>query len=333
MVRNSEKGERNGKASGTENNGKLEDEVDTLFQLPLTEFIGARNKLAIRLKQAGRVNDAELVRALAKPSISVWAVNQLFWKHREAFDRMLAAGQRFREAQTSGLSGKVADLRGSLDARREALLHLSDLATALLRAAGHSPTPDTIRRVTTTLEALSVQPSRSDGPTPGRLTQDVDPLGFESLASLIPGTTKGPQLAKQRTASQKSGARVTNTQKASPARDLRQLEATRRARITAAKVSLQAAKKSLSDARARAQRLEATQKKSHIEAKDAEKRRREAEERFKKASAVSDEVAQRARNIADEVDEATKEVEDAKLAVAKASKLLESLFRESPPIE
>jgi hypothetical protein len=110
--------------------GKLKDEVDELFKLPLAEFTGARNALAAQLKKTGRADDANLVKTLTKPSISAWAVNQLYWNHRDAFGRLLAAGQRFRKAQTSGLAGKGADMRGSLDARRAALLHLSDLATA-----------------------------------------------------------------------------------------------------------------------------------------------------------------------------------------------------------
>ena len=97
---------------------KLKDEVDELFKLSLAEFIGARNALAARLKQSGRVNDANLVKTLVKPSVSAWTVNQLYWNHREAFDNLLNAGQRFRRAQTSG---KMADMRGSLEARREAL--------------------------------------------------------------------------------------------------------------------------------------------------------------------------------------------------------------------
>jgi len=54
-----------------------------------------------------------------------------------------------------------------------------------LRDAGHSPTPDTLRRVVTTLEALSAYALLPNGPTPGRLSQDVDPPSFESLASLM----------------------------------------------------------------------------------------------------------------------------------------------------
>ena len=261
------------------NSGKLNDEVDELFQLPLAEFIGARNALAARLKQSGRANDASLVKTLAKPSVSAWTVNQLYWNHREAFDSLLAAGRRMR--------GKVTDMRGALEARNKALSHLSDLATSLLSDSGHNPSPDTIRRVTTTLEAMS---ALSDGPTPGRLTQDVDPPGFESLASIIPGAGMMKRTVEP--------ARVTASQKARE-------EETRQAKIAAAKVSLQTAKKSLAEARSQVQRLDA-------EAKQAEKQLREAEEQFKNARA--------------EAAEAARAVENAKRIVEKASKELESLF-------
>jgi hypothetical protein len=294
------------------NSVTLEDDLNELFKLPLAEFTAARNALAARLKQSGRANDANLVKTLAKPSVSTWTVNQLYWNHRDAFERLLAAGQRFRKAQTSG---KVADMRGSLDARREVLLDLSDLAAALLRDAGHSPAPDTIHRVTTTLEAIS---ANADGPTLGRLSQDVDPPGFESLASFIPNAG--------RTKRAEAPARITAPQKTT-AREEHQVEETRRVKIAAAKFSLQAARKSLADARARAQTFEATQKKAHTEAKQAEKQLREAEERLKKARAASDAAEHRAQSTAAEAEEAAKAVEDAKRSVEQASKELELLFR------
>src|SRR5437870_627184 len=168
---------------------KLNDDIDALFKLPLTEFVGARKALAARLKQNGFVSEAEGVKALAKPSISAWTVNQLCWRDREAFDELIATGQRFRKAQTSG---KMVNMREALDARREALSHLSDLATEALRAAGHNPSLETLRRIATTLEALSVATSLSGRPTLGRLTHDIDPPGFASLGSFTPsaGITK-----------------------------------------------------------------------------------------------------------------------------------------------
>ena len=327
---------------GSETKRKLEDDVDALFKLPLAEFTSARNDLAAGLKRAGRANDANLVKALAKPSVSAWAVNQLYWKHREAFDRLLATSQRFRQAQTSHTAGRIADMRESLAARSEALSHLADLATELLRDAGHNPTPDTIHRITTTLEAVSAYATPSDGSTPGRLTQDVEPPGFESLASLVPGTatTKRNDELTRVTPSRESGTAAPKTgQRSSPGGEVqkvRRSEETRRARA-AAKVTLQEAKKSLTQARSRAQRLEAELKRAYAdankadaEARQAEKQLREAEERFKKASAASQDAAHRAQRIAVETEEAAHAVEDAKRSIEKASKELELLFRELP---
>jgi hypothetical protein len=303
----------------------LEADLDALFRLPLAEFTGARNALAAQLKKSGRGDEVARVKALTKPSISAWAVNQLYWNHRESFDQLMALGERFHKAQKSG---KVAEMRTALDARREALTELSDLATSVLRDAGNNPAPDTIHRITTTLEGISAYASRSDGPRPGRLTHDVDPPGFESFAGFSSGA--GMQRLEVVGGRQSAGttSRGSNTQRKVAGDGARQDEA-RKAKIGAAKVSLQDAKKSLTQARAGAQRLEAAQKKADAEAAKAEKHRRDAEENLAKAKAVSEAAARRARNVAVEVEEAANEVEDAERTVEATSRELESLFRES----
>lgn len=278
------------------NSVKLSDEVDELFQLPLSEFTGARNTLAAKLKQTKRVDDANLVKSLAKPSVSAWTVNQLYWHHRDAFGKLLAAGQRFHKAQTSSLAGKVADMRGALEARREALMNLADLATALLQDAGHNPSPDTIRRITTTLEAISALASVSDGPTLGRLTQDVDPPGFETLASFVVGSPTTKREPPRAVTSPKLVAVPTKTQQQKA--EERRLEQERQMRVAAAKLSVQTAKKSLAAAQVKAQSLE--------------KQWLEAEERYNTARAA--------------FKAATREADEAKRALDKASKELESLF-------
>ena len=284
---------------------KLEDEIDALFKLPLAEFTGARNELAARLKKGGRQNDADRVKLLAKPSVSAWAVNQLYWDHRDAFDDLIALGKRFRPAQ------KPADMRESLEVRRDVLSNLSDLATELLTEAGHNPSLDTLRRVTATLEALSTYALLSDGPTPGRLTQDVDPPSFESLASLISGAG----------ATKRSEEPARSTQQKTTSAAVRRLEEARRAKISAAKVSLQEAKRALSEARARSQSLETVQKQANAEAK-------EAEQRLEKARAASDEATRRAKSVAAEVKEVAQTVAEAKRKLDVLTKGLESLLRE-----
>jgi hypothetical protein len=340
---NSGSRELDGEGSESEDRDNLEDDVDALFKLPLAEFTGARNNLAARLKREGRADDSNFVKALAKPSISAWAVNQLHWNHREAFDRLLATSQQFRQSQTSHTTTRMADLRASLDARREALSQLSDLATVLLREAGHNPTPDTIHRITTTLEALSAHATLSGGPTPGRLSEDVDPPSFASLAALIPGipgtdTTKTNEELTRVIPSQKSGVVTAKTRQATPSGNAQKVsedEETRRAGIAAAKVSLQEARRSLTEAQRRAQRSEAAQKtarteakKADAEARQAEKHLRDAEQRFNKASAASQDAAHRAERICAEAKEAAQDVEAAERTIKEASKELELFLQE-----
>ena len=338
-MRNIGKQGKNGMSKGqakAERND-VDDDVDGLFRLPLAEFTGARNALAARLKKSGRGDDAALVKALGKPSISAWAVNQLYWDHREAFDELIASGERFHKAQTSG---KVANMRDAIDARRELLAHLSDLATSLLQGAGpnpgHNPAPDTIRRVTATLEALSAFASRSGAPRPGRLSDDVDPPGFELFGSAIPsaGIEAGGRAGGGRQEVAETPSRTTGSRKSSSAASKRnddalQLAEARKAKLAAAKLSLQDAKKSLSEARANAQSLEAAQKRADTEAKKAEKQRSDAEESLQKAKAAAEAAARRARSVAVEVKEAASEVDDAELTVKEASRELEKLFGES----
>ena len=319
----------------------LDDEIDALFRLPLAEFTVARNALAARLKKSGRGEvggDAALVKALVKPSISAWAVNQLYWNHREAFAQLIKSGERFHKAQTSG---KVADMRSAMDERRELLTNLSDLATSILQDAGHNPAPDTVHRITTTLEALSASAQRSDGRHPqgaGRLTADIDPPGFELFGSSMPSAGMkrlqadgGRQVAgtpSRVTSSQKSSSAKNTHRVGAPGVGVDQLAEKRKAKLAAAKVSLQDAKRLLTQARATAQSLETTQKKADVEAKKAEQRRRDAAASFEKAKAASEAAAQRARNVAAEVAEAASAVEDAELAVEEASEELEKLSGE-----
>ena len=306
---------------------KLEDDLNALFRLPVAEFTGARNALAVQLKKSGRRDESDRVKALAKPSITAWAVNQLYWQHREAFDRLIATGQRFRKAQTSGRAPKVADMREALDARRAALSQLSDLAAALLRDAGSSPTPETIHRISTTLEGLSAYASFPDDQRPGRLSRDVDPPGFESFASLIPGAgiTKTTKEPLRPTSSQRSDRPPSPRRKEDSRNETSQFEQKRQAKIAAAKVSVQEAKSLLIEARARAQSLEAAQKKANADVKKTEIDRRLAEERFEKARVASEAAIGRAKSIAAEAEGAVKAVEEAKRAVERAEKNLETL--------
>ena len=132
-----------------------EDDIDALFQLTPPEFVTARNALATQLKKAGRDDVASRVKTLPKPSISAWTVNQLYWKHRAAFEKLLANGERFRQAQVSRLAGKGTDIHKLLNERREELSAMSRLAAEILQRSSGAAPSGVMRRITATLEALS----------------------------------------------------------------------------------------------------------------------------------------------------------------------------------
>jgi hypothetical protein len=152
-----------------------DDDIDRLFQLPLDEFTAARNALA---KQAGP--DAAAIKRLHRPHAAAWAVNQLYWRRRKAFDRLVAASGRLRAAHGQALRGGRVDLAGAEQAHREALRAATNEIREVLAEAGEKATPATMTAVSETLQALP-----RDGEPPGRLVRPLKPMGFEALAGLM----------------------------------------------------------------------------------------------------------------------------------------------------
>jgi hypothetical protein len=158
----------------------LESRIDRLYQGPLAEFVSARTALAQTLaKTSGGSDDAKRVKALPKPAAVAWAVNQVYWHARPAYDRLIKSGAALRTAQIAALGGRAADLRGAADVHRKALAAAVKEAQRLAASAGVNPNPDAL---TQTLEALSL--ATKAGEAAGRLTQPVQPAGFEALAGV-----------------------------------------------------------------------------------------------------------------------------------------------------
>jgi hypothetical protein len=153
-------------------------QIDALYQLPPDEFTAARNALAKSL--AGE--EARSVKKLQKPTIVPWTVNQLFWRARKTYDRLLKSGAALRAAQLATLEGSKADVARRSDEHRQAVDEAVQEAMRLAAAASASPSSDQLARM---LEALSLA-SRPPG-HPGRFTELAQPAGFEALAGLGPG--------------------------------------------------------------------------------------------------------------------------------------------------
>jgi len=155
----------------------LDSKIDELYQQPLSEFTAARNALARTLGG----DDGRLVRKLAKPTVVPWAINQLYWRARPLYDRLLKSGDALREAQFDALKGRKADVPGSTDAHRKVIAEAVRESSRLASAAGQPADAEPLARA---LEALSLAAVRPEHP--GRLTEPVQPAGFEALSGVQP---------------------------------------------------------------------------------------------------------------------------------------------------
>ena len=79
----------------------LEKELDRLYALPLNEFTAARDEIAKRLRGEGEHELADEVKALRKPTVSVWLVNRLAREREIDVKRLLRAGEALGKAQAS----------------------------------------------------------------------------------------------------------------------------------------------------------------------------------------------------------------------------------------
>jgi hypothetical protein len=153
----------------------LDAKIDELYRLPLAEFTSARNALA----KTSPKDDAKIVKALEKPTVVPWAVNQLYWRARATYDRLMKSGEKLRSAQIAALEGRAADVRAASETHRRAIAEAVAEAERLASASGAKPGADPLAR---TFESLSLATSAPG--QPGRLTDALQPAGFEALAGL-----------------------------------------------------------------------------------------------------------------------------------------------------
>ena len=148
---------------------RYDDAVASLYQVPLDQFVAERKRLAGELKAAGDKQGAARLAKCARPPISAWIVDQLWWHARTAFGALFDTAQQLRD-------GKLA----ATAAHREALGRLRAHAAKLLGDAGHGANEATLRRVTQTLSALAAA-GGWEPDLPGALSADRDPPGFEAI--------------------------------------------------------------------------------------------------------------------------------------------------------
>lgn len=145
-----------------------------LYQQPLADFVAARNKLA-------RESGDGAIKKLAKPSVSAWAVNQVWYRAPDACRALLQVGDRLLGLQRAPDRDAIAEATAR---KRELLAELLALAEAILVEGGHGTSASTVRKVQTAIDALGTYGSQQPEPGWGQLSKDLGPPGLAELAEL-----------------------------------------------------------------------------------------------------------------------------------------------------
>ena len=175
-------------------------ELDRLYALPLDEFTSARNDLAKRLKAEKETEAADTIRALPKPTVPAWTINQLSRVDRDGIRALLEAGEALRAAQQRLLGGDDAGdaLREATAHERQAVEHLTEQARAVLTDADRPATPAVLDRIGTTLRAAAVTDEGRRLLETGRMASELEPAGFDAFASTEVRARPRPKAARGR---------------------------------------------------------------------------------------------------------------------------------------
>jgi hypothetical protein len=163
-------------------------DLEELYAVAPTEFTRVRNAKAAALKAAGHVAEAQAVQRLSKPSVPLWAANQLARLAPRQVARFIDAVQEVQRRQ-------LRDPRAAAEAmqtQRGELAALTDRAAAILIKAGYRASSATLERVSTTLLGAAVDRRQAADLRRGRLAAELAAPGFEVLA----GAPKGLQVLR-----------------------------------------------------------------------------------------------------------------------------------------
>ena len=100
---------------------------------------------------------------------------------------LLRSAEELRKAQERALGGKgVSDLQDRLAEQRRAVRALARLGRDILADEGRSASDAIVERIAKTLDAAALDEGARFQLRAGRLTEELEPPGFEALAGMTP---------------------------------------------------------------------------------------------------------------------------------------------------
>ena len=284
----------------------VEELLDELYATPPPDFVASREELAAAVKADGRVEDARLIRAARRPTLSAWATNLLRRSQPAESQRFLELGRALREAYRTLDADGVKELSNQ---RSSIVSALSRQAAALAREAGHQLSDAAQQDVASTLRAVLADQDAADRWAAGRLTSALMPPAD------FPSTTGTTTAAPQKPARQPTASRSPRTQAKN---ELAQRRRHGQDQLAKARKAAEAADRQLRKQRAEQQDADASLERAHNrhgqarrKVSAAEGQLRQAHEEFQRAEQEQREAEERRRTAADAVARAEQAVQDA----------------------
>jgi hypothetical protein len=180
---------------------------------------------------------------------------------------LLRSAEELRKAQERALAGKgVSDLQERVEEQRHAVRALARLGRDILADEGRPASDAIVDRIAKTLDAAALDEGARFQLRAGRLTEELEPPGFEALAGMTPA----------RPPSRRTGAAI-------PKRDT---AAEARRAVEEAKRDVRARTREAAEAERKAERAEAAAAEARSAARAARKRSEDAERSLSEAEAA-----------------------------------------------
>ena len=280
----------------------LDQVANELYGLPPGEFTEARDALVKRLRADKERELANEVKALRKPTLAAWALNQLVRNRRKDVEKLLAAGEELREAQEQLVAGgDRSGFQRAAAKERELVAKLARDAASLAAEAGVGSSQGLEEKLVSTLHAAALDEETAAELGAGRVLRERQAVaGFGGGFEMAPAPAKPPPKRAKQAKPPKEDAAKKKREAAAEAKAREELSA---ARLEERKAGRER------DAVAKA-------------AARAAERARKAEERAAEAAQRLDEARAELEEAQDEERAATKRHESATAAVAAAEKKL-----------
>jgi hypothetical protein len=151
--------------------------ADELYGLAPAEFTPTRDARAKELKREDPAL-AQQVKALRKPSLAAWVVDQLVRRETEQVDQVIAVGAALRAAQAD-LDGE--ELRALTRQRRQLTAAVTTRARAVAAGLGQKVTPAVSDQVEATLTAAMVDEGCARAVRSGLLVAALTSTGVDAV--------------------------------------------------------------------------------------------------------------------------------------------------------